>query len=273
MENSAKVISKEPIVILGDKLKAAREAKSLDVDQVQKQTKINSRVIIALEEGRCDELLTPTYVKSFLKKYAQFLGMDQKEVLKEYSAIYKEENHTESVTALWETQSSADITNFIYGIIVIFIALAIVVSFLFFGKKAISSIKFRQQEKHIAVTLPKEKKAKASRFSQAAKQKAAVSIKSPAQKKTSSAIKKGPINLTLKIKEPVLVKVKKDGVALFSRVFSEGLSEPITADDKIELYVVKGEAVELILNGKSLGSPGKGLIKDLEITSEGVKIK
>jgi len=67
--------------------------------------------------------------------------------------------------------------------------------------------------------------------------------------------------------------VKKDGVVLFNRVLAKGLVESFTADDKIEIYVAKAEAIELVLDGKSLGSPGKGVIKNLEVTKKGIRIK
>ena len=47
----------------------------------------------------------------------------------------------------------------------------------------------------------------------------------------------------------------------------------IKADEVIDIYVAKAEAVELILNGKPLAVPGKGVIKDLEISRKGVKVK
>ena len=53
------------MITIGESLKKAREAKNITIAQAQKQTSIHSTVITALEEGRCDEILTPTYVKSF----------------------------------------------------------------------------------------------------------------------------------------------------------------------------------------------------------------
>ena len=63
-------IGKSSMISVGERLKKARENKSLTIDQIRKQTRIHSDVLIALEEGRCNEILDPTYVKSFLKKYA-----------------------------------------------------------------------------------------------------------------------------------------------------------------------------------------------------------
>ena len=47
------------MVKIGESLKDAREKKSVTIDQVQKQTRIHSTVLKALEEGRCDRPSLP----------------------------------------------------------------------------------------------------------------------------------------------------------------------------------------------------------------------
>ena len=70
MENNTNV-SKISTAAIGDKLRKSRENKLLTIDQVHKKTRIYSQVLSALEDGRCDELLNSTYVRSFLKKYKE----------------------------------------------------------------------------------------------------------------------------------------------------------------------------------------------------------
>ena len=82
-----------------------------------------------------------------------------------------------------------------------------------------------------------------------------------------------PLKLLVSVNQTVLVKVKADGNLLFSRVLTRGSVESFTARDRFNVYVAKGEAVEFFLNGRSLGSPGKGSIKDAEITRSGLKVK
>ena len=83
MENNKRE-SRSSAISVGKRLREAREKKSLTIEQVQKQTKIHSTVLIGLEEGRPSDTLTDTYVRSFLKKYAQFLDVNSVELLKEY---------------------------------------------------------------------------------------------------------------------------------------------------------------------------------------------
>ncbi|MCX5686115.1 MAG: helix-turn-helix domain-containing protein, partial [Candidatus Omnitrophica bacterium] len=77
---------------IGERLREAREKKALTIEQAQKQTRIHSTVLAALEDGRCDNILAPNYVKSFLREYSNYLGLNSKELLNAYTAIHPEPN-------------------------------------------------------------------------------------------------------------------------------------------------------------------------------------
>jgi cytoskeleton protein RodZ len=56
----------------------------IDVSEIEQQTKIRAKYLRALENEEWDLLPGPTYVKSFLRTYAQALGLDSKLLLEEY---------------------------------------------------------------------------------------------------------------------------------------------------------------------------------------------
>lgn len=61
-------------------LKDTRLAKGLSIDLVHEATKIPLDALRAIEEGYKVKMLTPFYYKGFIKIYAEFLGLDVKEV-------------------------------------------------------------------------------------------------------------------------------------------------------------------------------------------------
>lgn len=61
---------------LGEVLRAAREAKSLDLTRVERETKIRERYLSALERGEYRELPGSVYTKGFLRNYGAYLGLD-----------------------------------------------------------------------------------------------------------------------------------------------------------------------------------------------------
>ena len=252
---------------IGQKLKEAREKKGLSIDQVQKQTHIHSTVLVALENGTCDEMLTATYVRSFLKKYAAYLGLDVKHILGEYPSS-RPEPKVEAVKAppAAATESAPDISNFLSAAKATLVAVVILFLIVSLGKTVVSSFK-----RH--APLNKAPVSATARPRTASRRSAAKEIKDVSQNK--SAVKALPenrsFNLVVKVKQNVYLKVKKDGELLFGSVIHKGSMESFNAEEKISLDVAKAEAIELILDGKPMGSIGRGVIKNLEITKKGIK--
>jgi cytoskeleton protein RodZ len=61
---------------LGEVLRTAREAKGVDLARVERDTKIRTRYLSALERGEYRELPGSVYTKGFLRNYAAYLGLD-----------------------------------------------------------------------------------------------------------------------------------------------------------------------------------------------------
>jgi cytoskeletal protein RodZ len=69
---------------VGSKLQRARLAKKLDVEEVAERTKIRPDRLIDLEADDYSHFPNLTYAKSFLAKYAKFLGVDIQEDLETF---------------------------------------------------------------------------------------------------------------------------------------------------------------------------------------------
>lgn len=61
---------------IGGRLQQARENAGLNVDDVIFRTRIPRSVIVALEAGDFSVFSSPTYAKSFLAQYSEFLGVE-----------------------------------------------------------------------------------------------------------------------------------------------------------------------------------------------------
>ncbi|MFC6163374.1 helix-turn-helix domain-containing protein [Lactiplantibacillus dongliensis] len=70
---------------IGARLKAARTAKGLTIDDLQQITKIQKRYLIAIEDEQFDKLPGDFYVRAFVKQYADTVDLDGDALLKEYS--------------------------------------------------------------------------------------------------------------------------------------------------------------------------------------------
>ncbi|TMK99808.1 MAG: hypothetical protein E6G34_04635 [Actinobacteria bacterium] len=80
---------------IGETLRDARMRARIDVSEIEAKTKIRAKYLRALENEEWGLLPGPTFVKSFLRTYAQALGLDGKALVEEYRASH--EHPSESV--------------------------------------------------------------------------------------------------------------------------------------------------------------------------------
>jgi cytoskeleton protein RodZ len=69
---------------IGATLREARMRAHVDISEIESATKIRAKYLRALENEEWDLLPGPTYVKSFLRTYADALGLDGKLLIEEY---------------------------------------------------------------------------------------------------------------------------------------------------------------------------------------------
>ncbi len=74
---------------IGATLRAARMSARIDVSEIEAETKIRAKYLRALENEEWDLLPGPTFVRSFLRTYAQALGVDGKVLVEEYRLSYE----------------------------------------------------------------------------------------------------------------------------------------------------------------------------------------
>jgi cytoskeleton protein RodZ len=70
---------------IGTLFRREREKQGLSVEDVVEKTRISRRNITAIENGDENLLPHPVYAKGFVKAYAEFLGLDPKEISPDFS--------------------------------------------------------------------------------------------------------------------------------------------------------------------------------------------
>lgn len=80
---------------LGNRLKEAREAKGLSLEDLQELTKIQKRYLIGIEEGNYSMMPGKFYVRAFIKQYCEAVGLDSEEIFEQYKSevpsVYSDE--------------------------------------------------------------------------------------------------------------------------------------------------------------------------------------
>jgi len=75
---------------IGETLREARVRQRVNIEELEQSTKIRAKYLRALENEEFGLLPGPTYVKSFLRTYAEKLGLDAQLLVEEFRAQYEE---------------------------------------------------------------------------------------------------------------------------------------------------------------------------------------
>src|SRR5437762_14161110 len=80
---------------IGATLREARMRARIDISEIESETKIRAKYLRALENEEWNLLPGPTYVKSFLRTYAEALGLDAKLLVEEYKLRHERPSEQE----------------------------------------------------------------------------------------------------------------------------------------------------------------------------------
>ena len=75
---------------IGETLREARVRQRVNIEELEQSTKIRAKYLRALENEEFGLLPGPTYVRSFLRTYAEKLGLDANLLVEEFRAQYEE---------------------------------------------------------------------------------------------------------------------------------------------------------------------------------------
>jgi len=269
---------------VGAVLREAREAKNLSLEQVSRTTRIHAHVLKALEEDDTGKLGV-VYTKSFLRLYAEFLGLDKEEMVARFAAATPDEAMPVKkiiVSAsggpgprgpagpggrLWG-QLCRQVRRVPWQRVAIG---ALVIVFIFGMGRWVKGCRARAREKRAAAA------------AQPAPRPARAAKTAPPQPAASKAVSKPPVKkteeqsvvLVVRAVDKTWLQVKADGAIIFQSVLSKGSSERWQAREKIELSIGDAGALELEVNGRFLdriGRPGQTL-KDVVITLKGLAVR
>ncbi|KRM03471.1 helix-turn-helix domain-containing protein [Limosilactobacillus gastricus] len=69
---------------IGHELQAARLDLGMTIDDLQQQTRIQRRYLLAIEDGRFEVLPGPFYIQAFIKQYADAVGLNGNILLRQH---------------------------------------------------------------------------------------------------------------------------------------------------------------------------------------------
>ncbi len=266
------------------KLKETREANGIDLSQVFEITRIDKKFLQALEEGDFD-VMPEVYIKAFIKEYAEAIGLNGEETLKEYNMIKQgplEENNIDTEQETDNLSSGTQQKQFIdssvneedqltgnknqfqdkrvlTGIIILFI-LAAIIYFAFLKNDSTEIIKETPYTEII------------SKQDSTVKKNVKTSVENKTETVTGNKVNGSKLLLVVQGIDTSWVRISADGKLKGEFVIYPGIKKEFPAENNFNLLIGNSAGVELILNGKKLDFyKRKGRVRNLFITENGVK--
>ena len=273
-------------------LKEARANKHVSLDEASKHTRIHVNILKAIENDDVASL-GAVYVKSFLRLYADYLGVDKEDILRRFrqatgqpeAVVIRKAEPSERYPTRQPRADSLFLKYYKIFIVavLVFIAIALIAKFANRAKRDPAQ--------------PRAAKVAAQKITQIAAQGAAkkVEVKRPAPAPVPVSqpadkpviVKKEPISntsdekaqkkivLVIRAKDKCWLQVKQDGKVVLQGMLAKGTSESWQANEKFELWLGNAGVVQLEINGKLLqkiGRPGQTL-KHVVVTKAGLSIR
>jgi cytoskeletal protein RodZ len=223
---------------LGEKLRQAREARGMTINQIAEQTRISASYIECMERDDYSCLPGGVFNKGFVKLYARCVGLDEQEALQDYARLMSQQNKTEeqklykrSEVFIDDNQTPSKLTTIIVGVVALgLVILGVIVLIGYFESakrpQTISGQNSNQEQ---------------------------ISIKNSVTPEKSL----DEIRLEFKVSAPkVWIEVVADGRKVMKEITSEK-PESYTAKESLRVRYYKGfaDSVKLTLNEKPIKPP------------------
>jgi cytoskeleton protein RodZ len=265
---------------VGETLRAERLRRSLSLEQIAGETKINSHLLEAIEKNQFDRLPRGVFAKSFVRQYARSLGLDEEELavevqramnpgadLPSFAVVPAEPAFKVPKVPKWEGTSSRPNSSALPSL-----AMLVVVMLVCSGIYA-----WWQRSRHAAEVPAAHQTAKTTT---PAKPVALAEVHSehsepapPATDAVASTTPSATLHASLTADEPTWVRVWADGKEVMTAMLEPNLIKTVDALSEIRLRTGNAGALQITLNGKPVGSAGpKGQIRIVTLTPQGVQI-
>jgi cytoskeleton protein RodZ len=263
-------------------LRKLRESKSLTLRDIEKITRISHTVLEAIEAEEFETLPEPVYTTAFIKKYAEILGVDGDDILNRYNAYVKERQIPEREDELLQEESWIKSNRYLlmWGVFVI-----IIVSFFvfYFFHQDYTEKKVDAVKKHVVEEFhegPPSKESEPVKMEENIGQPVQdsgisssvivneedgeedviegvpeESVQETSENERVITDVKGH-SLTIKASELTWLKISQDDTRSLEYILRPGENLKKKAKENFRIVVGNAGGVDIIFDGKSLGSLG-----------------
>jgi hypothetical protein len=233
---------------MGSYLRAARRRRRVSIERAAEETRIRADYLMRMESDEFD-FLAPAYVRGFLKTYARFLRINADPLLEEFDRKYGTSRfETQQIIALErhgkQHMPKEPRLSRSWSLAAVIAAGALLVL-------AVVGLVTPPEEEQS----PRTQIAAEEETTPTVSPSPAPTVKSPSPEDSAIAFAEGIELEIVASQADCWIYVIADGGEPLSQTLALGESESFTAEDELFVRLGYPQGVELIVNGRNLGTP------------------
>lgn len=228
---------------LGERLRAAREARGLSLSDVADQIRIRSLYLSAIEDENWSTIGAPVYIRGFIRTYARFVGLDPEEAVAAFNRTQPAGGMPQVVAAREDAAREEEGRR---GSALIWIAATVAVLLIAFV--VYNELTMRRSPVVASAASPSPSSATETPTP------AVNEAPSPTPKPAGPAA--GPNTLALVLSAPSWLRVTVDGSVSMEGTFPAGTSKTFHGKNAL-VRIGNAGGVEVYVDGKHVGKLGK----------------
>lgn len=261
---------------LGQDLKKQRESRGISLEDMASSTKIVGRYLEALENDRFAVLPGGFFIKGIIRAYAEFVGLDAKEVLARYAeaGVFDEPAKPHTHPSPAGTEPAPKNRLIAWGLVGAGVLLVIVLAVLWRPRRPRPApVVVSKASASVAQTQPEASPPPFQQSAPPASIPIEKSEKRPAEPAPAREESKG-LTMDISFQEETWIQISTDGVPKIIGLFPAGGKARAQAEKEILIAVVgNAGGMTFQLNGrpgKTLGRTGQ-VLNNIRITLENLK--
>jgi cytoskeletal protein RodZ len=235
---------------LGERFRAAREARGLSLSDVAEQIRIRSVYLAAIEDENWSAIGAPVYVRGFLRTYARFLALDSEEAVAAFNGEGRQA--TPPTTATPSTSYRADTTPSRNLSPLIWIASLVAVALIAF--LVYNEATWRQNSSALTATASTTQASEPVATATEPADAGASALPSATPQPLQGSLAQGR-SIELHLSAPSWLRVTVDGNVSMEGTFPAG-TDRLFHGKNASLRIGNAGGVELVVDGKNIGTLG-----------------
>ncbi|MEO7272226.1 MAG: RodZ domain-containing protein [Vicinamibacterales bacterium] len=230
---------------IGAQLRAAREARGLTLDAVARATRVQPRILAAIERDDVAAVPPRPFGRGFVKAYAAEMGLDPEQVTHDYFARFAPAA-AEAPIAPAPHIAHAPSRTWVYAVGVIGLAVGVALAFL---------TRTPGPETPPPSTQP------------AVGTSGTTAVTTPVSGSTTTDTA-APLRIVLRAQRPAWVTATADGHRQIYRILTPGAPTHLSASREVTIRVGDAGAITWQVNGREAGLMGRsGQVRDVRLTA------